>query len=83
MDLVLGDTDPIEKSLAREPLVRVGMIGRHVALVAPPDVPVRPVELALGEALVDGTDGRSAGQCDPKRLGLDGTVSDPGGGVLG
>jgi hypothetical protein len=83
MDLVLGDPDAVEERLAREPLVRVGMMGRHVALVAPPDVPAPPVEVALGEALVDGADGRSAGQRDPKRLGLDGAVSDPGGGVLG
>jgi len=83
MDLVLGNADAVEERLSREPLVRVRVIGGHVPLVAPPDVPSRPVEVVLGEALVDGPDLGAARQGDAKRLGLDGPVGDPGSSVLG
>ena len=51
------------------PLVRVRVVGRDDALVAPPDVPVRPVEVELGEPLVDRARGRAARERDAERAG--------------
>jgi len=79
MDLLLGHGDSVEERLAREPLVRVGVIRWNVTLVAPPDVPGPPVEVVLGEALVHGPDFGPSRQGDAKRLGLNGPVGNPGG----
>jgi hypothetical protein len=43
-----------EELLASELLVREIVVGRHVALVAPPDVPAGPVAVFLRQALVQG-----------------------------
>jgi hypothetical protein len=66
MDLALGNGHAVEERLAREALVRVGMIGRNEPLVAPPNVPVLPVERQRRESPVDGWSGRSARERDPK-----------------
>jgi hypothetical protein len=68
MDLLLGHRHLREQCLARETLVRALVVGRNVALVAPPDVPVPPIELEVAQALVDGADRGAAGQSNPKRL---------------
>ena len=39
VDLLLGDRHPREESLAAQALVRVGIVGGHQPLVAPPDMP--------------------------------------------
>ena len=62
-----GIGDAREERLAGQALVRVGVVGRHEALVAPPDVPRRPVELQLRKPLVDGARRRAARQRDPER----------------
>ena len=46
MDLLLRNRHVVEQRLAGHALVRVGVVRRDDALVAPPDVPGRPVEVA-------------------------------------
>jgi hypothetical protein len=82
MNLRLPHVDPGEERLPRELFVRKVIVGRDVALVAPPYVPVLPVEGLRGEALVDGADRRAAGERDPEGP-VRGTPGDPAGGVLG
>ena len=82
MNLVIGDVDPVKKRLTREALVRVGVIGGHVPLVAPPNVPARPVEIVLGQSLVDRAGRRAAGERDAKAT-RPGALGDPGRRVLG
>ena len=67
MDLFFGNGDAREELLAGEVFVRVLVVGRHCALVAPPDVPRRPVERKLGELRIDGARSRPGGERDPKR----------------
>ena len=66
MDLVVGNADAIEERLTCEPLVRIGVVRRNVSLVAPPDMPVGPVEIVFGQSLVDRADRRPAGERDAK-----------------
>jgi len=47
VDLLFGNRNPGEQRLARKLLVRAIVVGRHVALIAPPDVPARPVAVLL------------------------------------
>jgi hypothetical protein len=82
VDLLLGHADTVEERLAREALVRVGMVRRDVALVAPPDVPAGPVEVLTREPLIDGRGRRAAGQGDPERTRT-GTRRNPRRRVLG
>jgi hypothetical protein len=82
MDLLLRQRHLRKEAVARELLVRELVVGRNVALVAPPDVPVRPVELALGQPLVDLADGGAARQSDPE-LACPCPLGDPARGVLG
>jgi hypothetical protein len=56
LNLLLRDRDTGEQRLARELLVREVVLRRDIALVAPPDMPMRPVEGLLSEALVDAAD---------------------------
>lgn len=56
MNLRLRHVDAGEERLPRELLVREVVFGRDVALVAPPDVPVLPVEALSRDPLVDGAD---------------------------
>jgi hypothetical protein len=82
MNLRLGHVDPGEELLPRELFVRELVMGRNVALIAPPDVPVLPVEALRREPLVDGADRRAAGERDAKGPAVR-TPGDPAGGVLG
>jgi hypothetical protein len=82
MNLLLRHADTVEERLAREALVRVGVVRRDVALVAPPDVPAGPVEVLTREPLVDRRGGRATGQGDPERART-GARRDPGRRVLG
>jgi hypothetical protein len=82
MNLRLRHVDAGEERLPRELLVREIVVGRNVALVAPPDVPALPVEGLLREPLVDAADRRATGERDPKGPAR-GTPGDPAGGVLG
>jgi hypothetical protein len=83
MDLLLRDRRPGEKRLPRQPLVRVGVLRRDDALVAPPDVPGRPVGLELRQALVNGPRCRATGQRDPKRRLSLCALRDPAGAEVG
>jgi len=51
--------DPVEQVLARDPEVRELVLGRHAALVPPPERGRAPVRLALGCELI-GAPGRCA-----------------------
>jgi hypothetical protein len=82
VDLLLRHGNAGEQRLARELFVREVVLRRDVALVAPPDVPTRPVEGLPREALVDGADRRAAGERDAERPAR-GASGDPAGGVLG
>ena len=82
MNLRLGHVDPREERLPRELFIRELVVGRDVPLVAPPDVPVLPVESLRREPLVDCADRRAAGERDAKGPAR-GTPGDPAGGVLG
>jgi hypothetical protein len=82
MNLGLRHVDAGEERLPREPLVRKIVVRRNVALVAPPDVPVLPVEALRRDPLVDGADRRAAGERDAKRPAR-GTPGNPPGRVLG
>jgi hypothetical protein len=81
MNLRLRHGDAGEERLPRELLVREVVVGRDVALVAPPDVPVLPVEGLPREPLVDGSDRRAPREGDAKGPAR-GTPADPAGGVL-
>jgi hypothetical protein len=79
MDLLVRNGDTRQQRLAGETLVRVRMVGRDEALVAPPDVPRAPLELDPGEALVGGRGGRASGECDPERTRRPSPLGDPAG----
>jgi hypothetical protein len=79
VDLLLGDRDALEQRLAGQPLVRVRVLGRDEALVAPPDVPPAPVELEPGETLVDRARRRPPGERDAERASRTGSLGDPAG----
>jgi hypothetical protein len=83
VDLLLGDGDAGEERLAGEALVRVRVLGRHEALVAPPDVPGVPVEGKLREALVDAAGRRAAGERDAEGRASASSLGDPAGRELG
>jgi hypothetical protein len=76
MDLVVGNADAIEERFTREPFVRVGVARRNVSLVAPPDMPVGPVEVVFGQSLVDRAGRRPAGERDAKAART-GALGDP------
>jgi hypothetical protein len=82
MNLRLGHVDAVQEGLPRELLVREVVVRRDVALVAPPDMPVLPVEGLRREPLVGGADRRASGERDSKRPAR-GKPGDPAGGVLG
>jgi hypothetical protein len=82
VDLLLRDVHPVEKGPAGHALVRVRMIGRDDALVAPPDVPGAPVEVELGEPPVDALGRRAAGERDRERVAAVRAGRDPAGAEL-
>ena len=75
----------VEEGLLGHAVVAVGRGGRHAALVAPEDLPARPVEVfASCEGGVDGTRGGAAGEGDAKEAALaDGYVGGRGYELLG
>jgi hypothetical protein len=79
VDLLLGNRYAGEQGLAGEALVRVGMVRRDEAVVAPPDVPGRPVEVELRQPLVDRPRRRPARERDAERRAAARTLGDPAG----
>jgi hypothetical protein len=79
MDLLLGDRDALEQRLPGQPLVRVRVLGRDEAFVAPPDMPCAPVELEAGETLVSRPRRRPPGERDAERASRTGSLGDPAG----
>ena len=63
----LGADGPQEEPFA-EPVVRVGMVGRHRPLVAPEEAPTAPVEARRGERGKKGLGRGAAGQRDREPL---------------
>jgi len=82
MDLILRHRDFRQKRLAREALVRALVLGRHVALVAPPHVPAIPSKFLLRQLLVDGLDARAAREGDAELVAAR-APCDPSGRELG
>ena len=60
---------PVEERLLREAIVRALVLGRHAALVAPPQRHLAPVRLELGRALVGLGDRVAAGEHDRAAAG--------------
>jgi hypothetical protein len=82
MHLLLRDRNAGEERLARHPLVRVFVIRWDDAVVAPPDVPGRPVEVTLGQPPVDRLGRAAARERDPERARPLGAPGDPVGAEL-
>jgi hypothetical protein len=66
MDLAVGNVDPVQERFTREALVRVRVVGRNVPLVAPPNVPVGPVDVVPRQSFVDRAGCGTAGERNAK-----------------